>query len=522
MQKKQNDVSEKTKVVPNQKLQMLSKRDERRFNALMTQDKDLLSSAVTGGVTYQWFLDDQQRMMFSIIAEYFRNYGTLITYPAFCSIAEVRSATDEAKTHWVNLYNEMQNEHVSPEDYPSLRKGLAGRYMQARVFSVLDEFHPKIINAVDDQLSVVTDFQRQLNNISSPDSQQYTKVSSLEQQLPIVMQELAQRQENPQSFWGLPSGFKCMDNVLYGFQRGTYIVFMGMEGGGKTTLMMNLALNMAKGGCNIVYVTIETGIDGLSKRLLTIHSGISYNRILAGGKGEDGLPKFIMDEFEAAKKELFLGDIAKRFHMIEVLQDTSRTVIEGLINRIRAFCRVDAVFIDYLDVVGKETSHVGRADLELADVSAGFQNYGKKHNILMISAQQLRSEKVRELQKKVTAGADFKVGTGDMSGTKKISAGADGIYGLLIDQRTYDRLYLFSAKARQNKDKLRFTLLIDRDSGRIKDVPDAATFDAVGTAVETDAKLREEVFQKTDVSAKKLDDLGKVDEDEGGKWLLEG
>ena len=289
--------------------------------------------------------------------------------------------------------------------------------------------------------------------------------------------------ENPEKFWGLMSGFKCLDSVYFGFLRGKYIVFLASEGGGKTTFMLNLARNMAILGYNVAYITIESDAKQTTTRLLTIHAAVNYNRISSGGKSnETGLSDWIMEELEKASKDLEEGP-GCRFHWIQVLQGTSRKEILDMVNRKRSYVPIDAIFIDYLDVVGKESNTPNRPDLDLANVSEGFQAWGRENNILVATAQQMKSDKVREIFNKSDESAEMKIGVGDISGSKKISGSADYMFGLVIDQETKDRLYVWSTKARQGRSGEHYTLSFDPNSGRLEDLPDAGGYNEVAAAV---------------------------------------
>jgi hypothetical protein len=286
------------------------------------------------------------------------------------------------------------------------------------------------------------------------------------------------------------SGFDCLDRVYHGFVKGRYMVILAMENGGKTTFMFNMARNMVMQENNIVYVTIEAPATETSMRFLTIHAAVNYNRIMAGGKdNETGLPDFIYEELKKSGEDLITG-AGTKFHWIQVLQNTPAKQILGMIERKMSFTDIDAVFLDYLDVVGKDVRYPNRPDLDLAAVSEAFQSWGREHNILIVTAQQLKTEKGKQLYDKKEDASEMRVGVSDTSGSKKIAGAADYMLSLLIDLEAKNRLYVWATKARQGKSAMRWVLSLDMDSGRLEDIPGESGYEALAERVKKRHKHR--------------------------------
>jgi predicted ATP-dependent serine protease len=287
------------------------------------------------------------------------------------------------------------------------------------------------------------------------------------------------------------SGFKSIDKIFTGFLPGKYLVFTGMPNGGKTTVMFNIAMNIAMNKHNVVYVTIESEHMRATQRLLCIYAGVDENKILRGGSGHDGLNEDVMKILKQGKEEL---SNMNNFSWIQVVQGTTATKIIEMVERKRSFGPVDVLVIDYLDIVGRDKSYPNRPDLELAETSAAFQSYGKQHNTLVITAQQLKADSVKKLQKaKDTYNAVGDVGVGDVSGSQKIVAAADYVFGVAIDQKSKDRIYLRSTKARFNRSLDSYTLSFDTNSGRLSDMPGLDDYENAVKKIENEPAKKIEI-----------------------------
>jgi replicative DNA helicase len=480
--------------VPNQQIEEAARREEPKLLSLVFKDKDVLEELVSGGVSVHHFQTPIQRDLFSLAARYFDKYGTLLTRQSIESIA-VGNFSDEQAAKLRSEFDATYAEIVSPNDFGILKENLLGRQVQKQAFHVIQKYYDSLLKKTSGQRQLVEKLQNEIAQIRLSGGNTFNKMVSLSDMLrDVVMPEIEDRRVNPEKYWGVMSGFSCLDNVYHGFVKGRYMVLLAMEGGGKTTMMFNMARNMAVMGYNVVYVTIESNAKDTSTRLLTIHAAVNYNRIIAGGDdSEYGLSTFIMDELHKAGKDLIEGPGTK-FHWVQVLQGTPRKEIFSLINRKRAYMDVDAVFVDYLDVVGRDVSYPNRPDLEVADVSSGLQSWGRENTVLVVTAQQLKTETGKKLYDKPEKASEMRVGVSDTSGSKKIAGAADYIFSILIDQETMDRIWLWSTKARQGASSKRHCLSYDPDSGRIKDVPGDEDTEEVEKRVR--AKIREKTNPK--------------------------
>ena len=501
-QKRNNEKEDEVPIPDNQELRDLAKKDEAKFNALMLRDKDLLDDAMRTGIRHGMFWNQKHKEMFGLIAKYFANHQSLLTRTSFETILDQNSKlSDEVKAQFRLLYDDLYQIDVKPDDYSFLKESIEGRELQRQMIYVLkrcDQIHTMKSGI----RKMVEEIQRMVSGIRGVDAETFIRTQTLGQTLiEEVWPEIQQRCETPELFKGIMSGFPCIDEVYNGFLPGKYMVISGRPSGGKTTLMLNLAVNMAVAGRVVIFVTIEDDLKKTSARALTIHTEINYNRIMRGGKDQDhGLSDTIMKKLKEGIDNITTMGEAKsslgdRLCWIEALQNTRWSVIQSEINKIMSYNNVDVLFVDYLDVVGKDVSYPSRPDLELADTSAKIQAFGKRTRILTATAQQLRSEKVREFQKKGMSVDSFKPGVGDISGTAKIAGAADYIFGIWMDEDNQDRMHLYSTKSRHTKALQRFMLSMDCNSGRLEAAPN--DFDSVEKYVQEHKEHAKEIIAET-------------------------
>jgi replicative DNA helicase len=476
-------------VPNNEHLMMQAESQEPSLINLCQKNKAILEKCIRRGLTTDSFMVHDCKVIFGMLAKHFSNYGSTMDRLTFETEVLKEYPQQEAE-RLRGVFDLIWNKRISEDQQEHLLDDVEGRDLQIQAYTICSHFFEPLLKQTKDQKDLVEKFQNQVSRIKKHSDVLWTKSSSLAENMPKVWQEIETRRDDPSKFVGIMSGLKCMDMVFNGFIRGKYMVILAMEGGGKTTFMLNLALNMCKMGLNIGYVTVESDGVTTSKRSMTIASKINYNRISVGGKGDNGLNDYAMSQLKKVKDD-FEGEFGKRFHWIEVLQGASHKLVIEEINKRMSYTKLDVIFVDYLDVIGSEAKYSDRPDLELADVSAAFQNYGSVHNALVITAQQMKTDKVRELtgkghQKNKVTGENFNVGVGDVAGSKKISGAADYIFALLVDPNTPGRMYVQTVKARNARKGDKFALAYDQDSGKIEDIlPNAAEYENIANEIAT-------------------------------------
>ena len=483
--------------LPNEPLSNLANREESLFLSLILRDKDLITNAVEGGITYNCFQNEITRKLFIMAAEHFdRHGGNVLSRPALESILAGSDTPEEAATFQTKYDSIISEFGVKAADYEMLKENIEGRFVQRQGYAICQKFLDELLHATRDQKKIISRFQNFVSDISAFGSEQsFFKVENYAEVLDSLMKDTEDRMLHPESHQGIKCLYPKIDADYNGFVKQRYMVITATEGGGKTTFMMNLARNFALAGNNVVYVTIESTNMDVGRRIWTMQSQISYNRIMRGGTDpEFGLSPFIMQDLRNTKERLS-SSVGNKLWLIQVLENTSRDTICRLIQRVMAYNKVDVVFIDYLQVVGREVNYGERVDQAIADVSGKFRAWGRKKDVLLVTANQIKGDKGRKLQEKaIDDDDDIMIVKGDTSGTKEISGAADYMFGCWIPL-SRDRMIIWSTKTRMGRDTQKYTLAYDAESGRLEQMGEFGNAENVAKII-TSKEKREQIRQK--------------------------
>ncbi len=179
-------------------------------------------------------------------------------------------------------------------------------------------------------------------------------------------------------------GLAGLDNKIVGFFKSNLIVIAGRPSTGKTSLVLNIALNLAKEDKRILFFSIETPSKRLAMRMLAIESEIEMGRILSGHLNNNEM-QILSEKSEKLKGlPIMINDDAS-------LGLSSVISIASLEHQKRP---LDILIIDYLQLM-KSDVKVNR-NLGLAEVTAGLKNLSKELDVPVVLLSQLsRAVEVR-------------------------------------------------------------------------------------------------------------------------------
>lgn len=203
------------------------------------------------------------------------------------------------------------------------------------------------------------------------------------------------------------TGWESLDKVLYGgFNPGELNIFAGGSGSGKSLFMQNMALNWALAGKNVVYVSLELSEELCSMRLDAMLTNMSTRDVM---KNADDV-------------ELKVKMASKKAGVLQVIQMANGSTVNDIKAYLKEFqiqknIKVDALFVDYLDLMMPVTVKVNPSDQFIKDkfVSEELRNLATELHILFVTASQLNRGAVDEVEfdHSHIAGGISKINTAD-------------------------------------------------------------------------------------------------------------
>src|SRR5450432_737523 len=186
---------------------------------------------------------------------------------------------------------------------------------------------------------------------------------------------------------GVPSGFRSLDRITYGWQPTDLIILAARPSVGKTAFALNLARNAALHATKatpIAFFSLEMSASQLVQRILSAESEIHLEKISRGK----------LEEHEM--KQLYAKGIQRLAQAPIFIDDSAALNIFEL----RAKCRrlknkhdVGLIIIDYLQLMsGTGDNRNGNREQEISKISRDLKGLAKELQVPIIALSQLSRE----------------------------------------------------------------------------------------------------------------------------------
>ena len=185
--------------------------------------------------------------------------------------------------------------------------------------------------------------------------------------------------EKKELITGFPSGFRDLDLMTSGFQSGDFIVVAGRPSMGKSSFVLNIALNLSlEHNLPIAIFSLEMNASQLAQRLLCMEARVEMHKLRQGFISDDEWPK--------------LSIAAGRLHDAPIFVDDSSALtpleLRAKARRLKSKEDIKLVIVDYLQLM-RLFQRMNNRQQEIAEISLSLKNLAKELNIPVIAVSQL-------------------------------------------------------------------------------------------------------------------------------------
>jgi replicative DNA helicase len=178
---------------------------------------------------------------------------------------------------------------------------------------------------------------------------------------------------------GIPSGIRAIDGVLGGHQKSDLVYVAARPGMGKTSFALSVLLNIAKTGRPVAFFSLEMSRVQIVFRLASILSGINAETLAKHRLDRDTKIKYyqIVDKLNA---------------LPIYIDDQAALTIHDLKTRVRMLrekFKVEAVFIDYVQLISGGKSKNQNREQEVSTISRGLKLIAKENDLPVVALAQL-------------------------------------------------------------------------------------------------------------------------------------
>ena len=228
------------------------------------------------------------------------------------------------------------------------------------------------------------------------------------------------------------TGIKAIDNVIGGLPESGLVFIIAAASVGKTTLLMQMAINMATDGVPSSVISLETDKDTITRMAIANISkdlGVTDTRIFLNKIGSGGSKEALR---KAAKSEL-LNNIILHEDFSSELSNLMKMIYTDVNNGAKV------IFIDYLQLIS--TNYFGNGNEKLEHICKRLQGVSRDLNIPIV----VLSQRSRPDDK--TTGVQFQMPTlSDARGSGGIEQSARIMIAICLEANSYKRMAESSGK----------------------------------------------------------------------------
>jgi len=186
--------------------------------------------------------------------------------------------------------------------------------------------------------------------------------------------------DKKESITGVPSGFKDMDELTTGFQKGDLIIIGGRPGMGKTAFSLNISQHVGIALKEPVAIfSLEMAKEQLVMRMLCSEAMVDSNKVRKG---------FINKRDDWNKLTNAAGKLAESLIFIDDSSGLSVLEMRAKARRLKQQHGLSLVIVDYLQLM-RGRGKFERREQEIAEISRSLKALAKELQVPVIALSQL-------------------------------------------------------------------------------------------------------------------------------------
>ena len=195
------------------------------------------------------------------------------------------------------------------------------------------------------------------------------------------LQEQAAAISEPLGMTGVPlmTGFDALDELLGGLHPSDMVVLAARPSLGKSTLAMNMALNIARAGAAVGVFSLEMSREQLALRLLSAEAGVDSQRLRLGLYTEPEERRVISAIGGLSELPIYIDDTPTQW----VVEMRSKA------HHLRAERGLDFLVVDYMQIIHKPNSRGDNRVQEMGEITRSIKGLARDLDIPILAVSQM-------------------------------------------------------------------------------------------------------------------------------------
>jgi replicative DNA helicase len=395
------------------------------------------------------------------------NEDVILTRQSFKVFSELYLKSPSEVAAQMQIFGKASIQVTKPDDFPMLVKRIKDAYIRRKGAEYFREYNKE--REKNGDIEANRNLSQKLQTLEADSLETNTSFIDIAANRGEFMKSLLERRSHPAS--RLTCGIREIDETMgVGFQKGTLTIFCAGPGSYKTTIMMNIALNIwEQSNENVMFLPLEMPYQMMEQKIVSRLSKVPFTKIDRAEQLTDDEIKRIAERMEQ------LEDKASRFKLLKPGDRAKVSTIRYEIEKRMAYFAPRIVLVDYLDNLVPDTRQ-SRNDLELRDIFEDLIRMGENLGFAVVTAAKLSRDALKRLREQKDGKKELD--STDVHGGQEFGGNAAFMYGQMKNQKQPTSLLdFFCMKSRYaspffNGSKTQTCLKIQADIGLIESAED--------------------------------------------------
>jgi replicative DNA helicase len=309
---------------------------------------------------------------------------------------------ESIKNVWAQVDRTQVNDKEFKHDLEKIKK----RFAENQLLGVKASMSKLEAGSIDIG-GTIKKLQDTIQTVKGLDQVRTYERKTLKEAVPIFREEYNAKLNDPNFDSGVMSGYSYLDHVTDGARPGELILIGGESGGGKSMLLMNMAIQMwLQGntvdtmdnfapGQNVLYFSLEMPFKPCLNRVLGRLS-VNPTKLIRSAK---------LNQFEAEKLKKALKFVQRypyQFEIIDIPRGATMESLELLYEEAKILYDPKIIVIDYLGLMDYDSRGGEMEDwLKLGKIAEKIHEFARVHGCTVLSAVQLNRTKGAKEEDKI-------------------------------------------------------------------------------------------------------------------------
>jgi len=437
------------------------KKAERHVLYGAVNEVSFLEEALAFGVMPVFFKDMIHKMFFATVVNYYTTFKCLLTREVLERKLRIENASEEDITNHLITYDTIQQSKTDKENFTYYLHELKREYDEESLRKILKKSGDSLMSKED--IYVIREkLINEVNSMSVSEEEAKIELVDLKGSADRVREELNDRRDNPEKFWGAQCEIPDIDKPIQGFVPGRMLIIAAEPGGFKSTMAINIGYRLANYAKEeTLFISMEMRHMDIMFKMIALDGRLSTGKLFSGDIGKiDGKIDKVLDKWrEMDNGKLKILDVAQ-------MGKTPVGRILSEIHKAHSYFKPKVVIVDYLSLIGPDTPNPRRPDLELGDICKALRGAARRYGFSLVVLCQIKRGAIERMRKQSDKSGNVSLGGEDLGGSQEIANDADAIYFLVYDTKTEDKLNVVIGKNRWGP-RGDFELVINKDQSLV-------------------------------------------------------